>query len=82
MERGEQICCRDCSRCQLPQAANIHTMMACAIDQIFQRQIKLEGMLYEIKEQQLQDSINLAKLPHKKGEEDESMDEMPDPEEV
>lgn len=51
MERMEQVCCGDCSKCQLPQAGQMQTMMACAIDQVFQRMQKTEIVISQIKEQ-------------------------------
>lgn len=51
MERMEQVCCGDCSKCQLPQAGQMQTMMACAIDQIFQKTQATEFIVLELKEQ-------------------------------
>ena len=47
----EQVCCGDCSKCQLPQAGQMQTMMACAIDQIFQKTQATEFIVLELKEQ-------------------------------
>lgn len=42
------ICCGSCRECQLPQAKNIVTMTACAVDQIHTRIQMLEKRIETI----------------------------------
>lgn len=58
---------------------NITTMMACAIDQIFQRQLKQEeeiGKISQILLEKNNEMYNLAEKPTKDDKEYESMDEL------
>lgn len=58
---------------------NITTMMACAIDQIFQRQLKQEeeiGKISQILSEKNNEMYNLAEKPTKDDKEYESMDEL------
>lgn len=82
MERTQDVCCRDCSLCKLPQATSMNTMVACAIDQMFQRQLRQDEILQKIADAVMMhpdESINLAKVTHLKDEENETLDVLQDP---
>lgn len=50
MERLDNKCPGDCSTCELLANGVIKSMIACAIDQIFQRQIRLQKEIEDLKE--------------------------------
>lgn len=57
----------------------MNTMVACAIDQMFQRQLKMEDAIIRIEETlsvHPDESINLAKVSHLTEEDYEELDEV------
>lgn len=50
MERLNSKCPGDCSTCELLASGAVKSMVVCAIDQIFQKQLKLQKDMDEVKE--------------------------------